>query len=104
MSRFRLTTVRECRVLTPIGWSTLSIALGLVLVSIMLFIHPFLAPTKPVHGDILVVEGWLPDYALKKAKERFQKGNYQLLVTIGGKIEVGYHLSPFFFVLTCVSL
>lgn len=95
MSRFRLTTVRECRVLTPIGWSTLSIAFGLVLVSIMLFIHPFLAPTKPVHGDILVVEGWLPDYALKKAKERFQKGNYQLLVTIGGKIEVGYHLSKY---------
>ena len=95
MSRFRLTTVRECRVLTPIGWSTLSIAFGLVLVSTMLFIHPFLAPTKPVHGDILVVEGWLPDYALKKAKERFQQGSYQLLVTTGAKIGVGYHLSEY---------
>ena len=95
MSRFRLTTVRECRVLTPIGWSTLSIAFGLVLVSTMLFIHPFLAPTKPVHGDILVVEGWLPDYALKKAKERFQQGNYQLLVTTGGEIGAGYHLSEY---------
>ena len=92
---FHLTTIRERRVLTPVGWVTLSIAFGFLLISIILFIHPFLAPTKPVGGDILVVEGWLPDYALKKAKERFQQGNYQLLVTTGGEIGAGYHLSEF---------
>ena len=92
---FRLTTIRERRVLTPVGWAALSIAFGFVLVLIILFVHPFLAPTKPVGGDILVVEGWLPDYALKKAKERFQQGNYQLLVTTGGKIGAGYHLSEY---------
>ena len=95
MSRFRLTTVRECRVLTPIGWSTLSIALGLVLVSIMLFIHPFLAPTKPVHGDILAVEGWLPDYALKKVKDRFEEGHYKLLVTVGEKYTTGHPMAQY---------
>ena len=92
---FRLTTIRERRVLTPVGWVTLSMAFGFVLVLIILFIHPFLAPTKPVGGDILVVEGWLPDYALDKVKERFQRGSYQLLVTTGGKIGVGYHLSEY---------
>ena len=92
---FHLTTIRKRRVLTPVGWAALSIAFGFVLISIILFIHPFLAPTKPVGGDILVVEGWLPDYALEKAKVRFQQGNYQLLITTGGKIGAGYHLSEF---------
>ena len=92
---FHLTTIRKRRVLTPIGWVTLSIAFSSVLVSIILFVHPFLAPTKLVGGDILVVEGWLPDYALEKAKERFQQGSYQLLVTTGGKIGRGYHLSEY---------
>ena len=92
---FRLTTIRERRVLTPVGWAALSIAFGFVLVLIILFVHPFLAPTKPVGGDILVVEGWLPDYALEKVKERFQQGSYQLLVTTGAKIDVGYHLSEY---------
>jgi len=92
---FHLTTIRKRRVLTPVGWAALSIAFGFVLVLIILFVHPFLAPTKPVGGDILVVEGWLPDYALDKVKERFQRGSYQLLVTTGGKIGVGYHLSEY---------
>ena len=92
---FHLTTIRKRRVLTPIGWAVLLIGFSSVLISIVLFVHPFLAPTKPVGGDILVVEGWLPDYALEKAKERFQQGGYQFLVTTGGKISVGYHLSEY---------
>jgi len=92
---FHLTTIRKRRVLTPIGWAVLLIGFSSVLISIMLFVHPFLAPTKPVGGDILVVEGWLPDYALEKAKERFQQGGYQLLVTTGGKIGKGFHLSEY---------
>ena len=92
---FHLTTIRKRRVLTPIGWAVLLIGFSSVLISIVLFVHPFLAPTKPVGGDILVVEGWLPDYALEKAKERFQQGGYQLLVTTGGKIGRGFHLSEY---------
>jgi hypothetical protein len=92
---FHLTTIRKRRVLTPVGWAVLLIGFSSVLISIILFVHPFLAPTKPVGGDILVVEGWLPDYALEEAKERFQQGGYQLLVTTGGEISVGYHLSEY---------
>jgi len=94
MNKFvRLTTIRKCRVLTPIGWVVLSMGFGLVMVSVILFVHPFLAPTKPIHGDILVVEGWLPDYALKKVKAYFQKGGYKLLVTTGGRIRIGSFVS-----------
>ena len=92
---FHLTTIRKRRVLTPIGWVTLSIAFSSVLVSIILFVHPFLAPTKPVGGDILVVEGWWPDYALKKAKDQFEKGRYKLLITVGEKYGVGHPLAHY---------
>ena len=96
MSRlFRLTTTRECRVLTPTGWGALLMVFCLVITLTTLFVYSFLAPTKPVGGEILVVEGWLPDYALEQAKEQFQIGNYRLLVTIGGKIVTGSYLSKY---------
>jgi len=95
MSRYRLTTTRVCRVLTPIGWIALSVTFSLVLVFSILFSHQFLAPTKPVKGEVLVVEGWLPDYALVEVKERFEKGEYRLLATIGGRIGNGHYLSEY---------
>ena len=95
MSRlFRLTTVRECRVLTPTGWVTLSMAFGFVLVLIMLFVHPFLAPTKPVEGGVLVVEAWAAGYALE-VKELFEKGKYELIVIIGRKYGVDHPLAHY---------
>ena len=95
MSRFHLTTTRVCRVLTPIGWLTLLVTFSLFLAFSIHFSHQFLAPTKPVKGEILVVEGWLPDYALVEVKKRFEKEGYRLLVTTGGRIEMGFHLSEY---------
>ena len=92
---FRLTTIRERRVLTPVGWAVFSIAFGSVLVSIILFVHPFLAPTKPVEGDVLVVERLLPNYALKQVKDQFEEGHYKLLVTVGGKYTTGHPMEQY---------
>ena len=94
---FYLTTIREKRVLTPVGWVTLSMAFGFVLVSIILFVHPFLAPTKPVGGDVLVVDvlSWLSDYDLKEVKNKFEKGRYKLLITVGRKYGVGHPLAHY---------
>ena len=95
MSKFHLTTSRVCRVLSPLGWLALSVTFSLVLVFSILFSHKFLAPTKPVKGEVLVVEGWLPDYALIEVKKRFEKGKYRLLITTGGLITTGVHLSEY---------
>lgn len=46
-------------------------------------IHPFLAVTERVETRALVVEGWLPGFALKTAAEEFQKGGYETLYLIG---------------------
>ena len=91
---YRLTTIRERRVLTLSGWIVLLMTFGSVLFSIALFIHPFLAPIKPVGGDILVVGTFKYDNA-KKIKEWFEKGPYKLLVTFGEKFPVGHPLEQY---------
>lgn len=61
---------------------SLSILIACIL-TIAINIHPFLAITKPVNGEVLVVEGWIPKPALHKAKEIFEEGNYRLIATVG---------------------
>ena len=95
MNRFRLTTVRERRGFTRLGWGVLSGTLVALIILFTLTIYPFLALTRPAQGEVLVVEGWLPDYALEKVRDRFQDGNYQSLVTSGGELLVGSHLSRY---------
>ena len=53
------------------------------LVICLLQLHNFLAITRPVRAEVLVVEGWLFDYMLDQAAEEFKTGNYQLLITTG---------------------
>lgn len=72
------------------------IILSLVGLAILVFaifnLHPFLAKNAPIVADILVVEGWLPDYAIEAAMHEFSRGSYRQLVTIGGPIPRGSYL------------
>lgn len=58
-------------------------------------IHSFLALNAPVNGNILVVEGWLCGEVLKSAVSRFEQGGYEYLVTTGGPLVRGSHLSEY---------
>jgi hypothetical protein len=59
-------------------------ALGLSsLVYVTASIHSFLAVTKPVAADVLIVESWLPDYAMRGAVEEFRRGGYEYIITTG---------------------
>lgn len=49
--------------------------------------HSFLVMNQPADAEILVVEGWVPEYALRSAALEFNKGGYSLLVTTGGPSE-----------------
>lgn len=95
MIELRLTNIRECRALTPMGWGLLIVVISIISITLILRVYPYLAPTHPVGGEILVVEGWLPDYTLEKVKGRFQQGKYELLITTGGNLMVGHHLSKY---------
>jgi hypothetical protein len=57
--------------------------------------YSFLAPTHRVPADVLVVEGWLPEYALRAAIHEFKENSYTLLVTSGGPLWEGHHASGF---------
>jgi hypothetical protein len=63
------------------GWG------GAVLVAGVLFvvvIHDFLAINEPVQANVLVVEGWVCESAaMKEAAEEFNRGKYDVVVTVG---------------------
>lgn len=59
----------------------------------MKWLHPFLAVSQPVGGEVLVVEGWLPDYAIRHAVELSRQRGYRTLVVTGVDIEKGAHLT-----------
>lgn len=52
--------------------------------------YSFLSPNQKVEAKILVVEGWLNDYALEESLEIFRKGNYEHLLITGGPLNTGY--------------
>lgn len=57
--------------------------------------NQFLSVNRPVAANVLVVEGWLPDYALQQSLDEFRNGQYERLVTAGGLLEQGYFLSDY---------
>ena len=74
------------------------IALMVLIISMILIItniHPFLAVNAPIKADILVVEGWLPDYAIESALAEFKKGEYRQLITTGVPLSKGYYLAEY---------
>ncbi len=48
-------------------------------------IADFLAKNEAKEADILIVEGWLPDFAIKVVSDEFKKNDYRFIVTNGLK-------------------
>jgi len=59
------------------------------------YVHPFLAMSRPTYGEILVVEGWMPDSVLEQAVSFFNKHDYQLIISSGGPLIRGSYLSEY---------
>jgi DUF218 domain len=68
------------------GWLILSSLGFTTTVLLLLNIHPFLAETHRVNSNILVVEGWIHDYAVRGAVEEFKRGSYERVFTTGGPV------------------
>jgi uncharacterized SAM-binding protein YcdF (DUF218 family) len=50
-------------------------------------VYPFLAVTHRVDTNVLVVEGWVHEYAIRSGAEEFKAGSYQRVFTTGGPVE-----------------
>lgn len=94
-TRWGLVRRRERWSLTLTGWTVLIVGVvGLVLWG-RGAIHTFLSPTEPINADVLVVEGWLPDYVLEGVIREFQSRPYHCLITTGGPIDAGEALAKY---------
>ena len=78
-----------------LAWRVLGASCGVVALLVLVFlkIHPFLAVTAPVPAKVLVVEGWVPDYAIGEALEEYTKNGYDWVFTTGGPLRVGGYLA-----------
>ncbi len=68
-----------------------------VLLSFVLLLqsNTFLSKHEPLNAKILVLEGWLPDYALKEGIKKFQEGGYEKIYTTGGLLGTGSYLKEY---------
>jgi hypothetical protein len=72
----------------------LAVLLALV-ICVAAFAQPFLSVSRPVEANVLVVEGWLPDYALQEAARVFRERGYAYLVAAGGPMPQGALVSGY---------
>lgn len=65
------------------GWLVSLAAVVIVGVGLILWAHPFLAVTDRIDTQYLVVEGWVPNYALEETIAEFKARPYAMLFTVG---------------------
>jgi uncharacterized SAM-binding protein YcdF (DUF218 family) len=68
------------------GWLVFILAALLIAVLLVLNIQSFLAKTQRVNASVLVVEGWIHEYAIRSAVMEFQTNHYEQIYTTGGPI------------------
>lgn len=93
--KIRLIKQKTCTVPTLVGWLLIFILICVAFCILINSVHPFLSLNKPIEAKVLVVEGWLPDYAVAMAMNEFKKSNYSKLITTGGPLEQGEYLSEY---------
>jgi hypothetical protein len=55
------------------------------------YLSGYLAKSTHEKADILVVEGWIPHYALEIAADEYRKGGYKYMVTTGVRYTPSYY-------------
>ncbi len=86
---------KEVWSLTLRGWLTVFIFFAGLFLLFIFNIQPFLAVSKPVNCEVMVIEGWIPDKALQRIIQEFKIKKYRLLIVTGGPITQGYFLSEY---------
>jgi hypothetical protein len=77
------------------GWiALLLIGAGLIVLAVR-GAYSFLAVNDPVHGGVLVVEGWVSDYAFEQTIAEFKRDHYSKLFVTGVPLESGAPLSEY---------
>ena len=68
------------------GWLVLLVASVLFAGFSLVTVHPFLATIHRVDTNILVVEGWVHDYAIQAGIDEYRTGSYERIFVTGGPV------------------
>jgi uncharacterized SAM-binding protein YcdF (DUF218 family) len=93
--KIALTKEHTGKRLTWLGRLILTILISGILVGSLFSLYPFLAPEKPPHKGLLVVEGWIHDFALDEAVMIYRAGDYSKIICTGVPIETGSYIQAF---------
>lgn len=93
--RFALTSRKLRRRPTWLGWLLIATLFSGLFWGFIANLYPFLAPEQPPRKGVMIVEGWIHDFALDEAITIFKKGNYSKIVCTGVQIETGSYIQQF---------
>jgi hypothetical protein len=86
---------RQCLVPTLRGLLLLALGCAALTYLGIRGIAPFLMINDPAPGGVLVVEGWVPDYALEATAAEFKQHHYDKLFVTGIPLDQGAPLSEY---------
>jgi len=91
-----LITYKERWGISGRGWIALLGTTLLLLFGLGFAIHPFLATTNRLpDAEFLVVEGWVPDYAMKESVKEFRSHHYNRILVTGEPLARGSLLAEY---------
>jgi len=93
--KFALTKEHTGRKPTLLGRLLATLLIIAVFVGFTANLYPFLAPDKPPHEGLMVVEGWIHDFALDEAVLMYRAGNYSKIICTGIPIETGSYIQQY---------
>ncbi len=93
--KFALTTVKLRRRPTWLGWALVAMLICALFFGFAANLYSFLAPEKAPHKGLMIVEGWIHDFALDEAITLFNQGDYAKIVCTGVPIETGSYIAQF---------
>lgn len=93
MKRIRLASKRERWGLTIYGWLLIMVTIVAIVVTYVKTIVPFLSVEDTIDAEVLVVEGYIPDYSYPDIIRIFHKNHYELIVTSGVSFDQGFYIS-----------
>jgi hypothetical protein len=83
---------KEKWALTGRGWLVSLAAAAVLALAFIFWVHPFLAVTDRVDTEYLVIEGWVPNYALEESIAEFKSKPYKMIFTVGADPLTGVHV------------
>lgn len=68
------------------GWLLVALLVGALTVTAVMNVYPFLSVTHRVDTNMLVMEGWVHDYAVQAGIDEYKAGNYERIFVTGGPV------------------